>query len=58
VLVAIAWAWLAFRAVTPRKAASGRVAARPGNRSDRSTLVFLTFVLAAMVAMLVLLPAG
>jgi hypothetical protein len=57
VLVAIAWAWLAFRAVTAEGGFGAWLRATETKR-DRSTLVFLTFVLAAMVAMLVLLPAG
>jgi hypothetical protein len=57
VLVAIAWAWLAFRAVTA-EGGFGAWLRAPETKRDRSTLVFLTFVLAAMVAMLVLLPAG
>ena len=57
VLVAIAWAWLAVRAVTA-EGGFGAWLRAPETKRDRSTLAFLTFVLAAMLAMLVLLPAG
>jgi hypothetical protein len=54
-LVAIAWGWLAFRATTS-EGGFGEWLRASETKRDRSTLAFLTFVLVAMLAMLVLLP--
>jgi hypothetical protein len=54
VLVALAWGWLAFRAVTS-EGGFGAWMRAPETKRDRSTFLFLSFVLAAMVGMLVLL---
>lgn len=65
VLVAIAWGWLATRVMAHLGTYRGSLFARlgqwmrdPEEKRDRSTFLFLTFVLLAMLAMLVLLPAG
>ncbi len=66
-LVFIAWAWLAFRTLTvvsDRAKADGSFLSQlgqwfrdPDDRRDRNTLLFLTFVLAAMIFMQLALPA-
>jgi hypothetical protein len=65
VLVAIAWGWLALRIFALLGTYEGSFAQRlgqwmrrPEDKRDRSTFLFLTFVLVAMLAMLILLPAG
>ena len=65
VLVAIAWGWLATRVVGVMATYEGGFAQRlgqwlrsPEEKRDRSTFLFLTFVLVAMLAMLIFLPAG
>jgi len=64
-LVFVAWGWLLLRTITQAGghrdglgAGLGQWLRDPEAKRDRSTLFFLTFVLAAMLAMLVLLPAG
>ncbi|MFW5654597.1 MAG: hypothetical protein ACOCYW_02985 [Roseicyclus sp.] len=64
-LVALAWGWLATRIAAQLGTFEGSLAQRigswlrsPEDRRDRSTFLFLTFVLVAMLAMLILLPAG
>ncbi len=66
-LVFAAWAWLAFRTlstVSDRAKAEGSFASQlaawfrdPDDRRDRNTLLFLTFVLAAMILMQATLPS-
>ena len=56
VLVLIAWAWILFGALR-REGGFGHWFRAPETRKDRNTFLFLTFVLAAMVAMQVALPA-
>jgi hypothetical protein len=66
-LVFLAWVWLMFRTisvVSDRAKSEGSFGSQLGNwfrdpddRKDRNTLLFLTFVLAAMIFMQVALPA-
>ena len=56
-LVFLAWAWILFRAVTA-EGGFGRWFKAAETRRDRNTFLFLTFVLAAMVATELALPAG
>lgn len=65
VLVFIAWAWLLLRTLAQASEHEKGMGAGvtqwlrdPGAKRDRSTLAFLSFVLAAMIGLLVLLPAG
>ena len=65
VLVTIAWGWLATRVMAQLDTYEGGFFTRmgqwmrdPEERRDRSTFLFLTFVLLAMLGMLFLLPAG
>jgi hypothetical protein len=64
-LVAVAWGWLATRILGLMATYEGSFAQRlgqwmrrPEDKRDRSTFLFLTFVLVAMLAMLLFLPAG
>ncbi len=63
-LVFLAWAWLLFRTITLLQsrggigAELGRWFRSPEDRRDRNTLLFLTFVLAAMLFMQIALPAS
>ncbi|MGP1356112.1 hypothetical protein [Roseicyclus sp.] len=56
VLVLIAWAWILVGALR-REGGFGHWFRASETRKDRNTFLFLTFVLAAMVAMQVALPA-
>jgi hypothetical protein len=55
-LVALAWAWTLFGALRSDGGFS-RWFSAPETRRDRNTFLFLSFVLAAMIAMQVALPA-
>jgi hypothetical protein len=64
VLVGVAWGWLGLRIWATLATYDGSLPARfgqwmrnPEDKRDRSTFLFLSFVLVAMVAMLILLPA-
>jgi hypothetical protein len=63
-LVFLAWAWLLIRTITLLQSrggigtAFGPGSAAPKTGRDRNTLLFLTFVLAAMLTMQFALPAG
>lgn len=64
-LVFLAWALLAYRAFAVAASHEAGLGAglktwlrSPETKRDRSTLSFLTLVLAAMLAMRLLLPAG
>lgn len=64
VLVFLVWAWLLYRTVTLLQS-RGRLGEELGrwlrsqeDRKDRNTVLFLTFVLAAMIVMQLALPSG
>jgi len=63
-LVFIAWAWLLYRTITLLQARGklgpelGRWFRSPDDKRDRNTLLFLTFVLAAMLFMQFALPSA
>jgi hypothetical protein len=63
-LVFVAWAWLMVRTISLLQARGGIGAEfgewwrSPDDRKDRNTLLFLTFVLAAMAAMQIALPTA
>jgi hypothetical protein len=56
-LVFLAWAWILFRAVTS-EGGFGQWFRGAQTKRDRNTFLFLTLVLAVMVATEVALPAG